>query len=245
MKLAEVAAVLADDSRATMCLALVDGRAWTVTELARAARVAPSTASEHVRTLAEAGFVRTVKQGRHRYVRLAGPRIAELIERLSTHTAPDAPRSLRASVRARRLAGARTCYDHLAGRLGVALRDGMLAEGLIDDRDGLVVTPRGRNALAELGVEIAGTRRALLRDCLDWTERREHLAGALPAAILVRAEAAGWLTRDAHRAVTVTVSAWPALARLGVTPGCLREHDDPDDGGARDRWIPGTAVAGG
>jgi DNA-binding transcriptional ArsR family regulator len=219
MKLAAVAAILADDSRATMCLALIDGRAWTVTELAHAARVAPSTASEHVRTLTDAGFVRSVKQGRHRYVRLADGRVAELIERLANHAGPEAPRGLRASVRARRLAEARSCYDHLAGRLGVALRSGMLAEGLIDDRHGLTVTAHGRNILAELGIEVKKSRRPMLRDCLDWTERREHLAGALPAAILHRAEAAGWLSRDPHRAVTVNDSGWPVLARLGVAQG--------------------------
>jgi DNA-binding transcriptional ArsR family regulator len=219
MTLAEVAAVLADDSRATMCLALIDGRAWTVGELAHAARVAPSTASEHVRTLTDAGFVHTLKQGRHRYVRLANAQVAELIERLANHAGPEPPRSLRASVRARRLAEARTCYDHLAGRLGVALRDGMLADGIVDDRDGLAVTAHGRNTLSELGVELPRSRRALLRDCLDWTERREHLAGALPAAILRRALDAGWLTRDPHRAITVNGSAWPVLARLGLTRG--------------------------
>ena len=219
MKLAEVAAVLADNSRATMCLALIDGRAWTVTELAHAARIAPSTASEHVRTLTEAGFVRSLKQGRHRYIRLSGQEVAELIERLANHAGPEPPRGLRASVRARRLAQARTCYDHLAGRLGVAFRDGMLAEGLIDDRDGLTVTQHGRNTLGELGVDLPNTRRALLRDCLDWTERREHLAGAIPAAILRRALEAGWLTRDPHRAITVNDSAWPVFERLGVANG--------------------------
>jgi DNA-binding transcriptional ArsR family regulator len=219
MKLAEVAAVLADNSRATMCLALIDGRAWTVTELAHAARIAPSTASEHVRTLTEAGFVRTLKQGRHRYIRLAGPQVAELVERLASHAGPEPPRGLRESVRARRLAEARTCYDHLAGRLGVAFRDGMLAKGLIDDRDGLAITQHGRNTLAELGIELPNTRRPVLRDCLDWTERREHLAGALPAAILHRSLTAGWLTRDPHRAITINNSAWPAFERLGVTNG--------------------------
>jgi DNA-binding transcriptional ArsR family regulator len=229
-KLAEVAAVLADDSRATMCLALIDGRAWTVGELAHAARIAPSTASEHVRTLVDAGFVRTLKQGRHRYVRLADTQVAELVERLASHAGPESPRGLRASVRARRLAAARTCYDHLAGRLGVALRDGMLAEGLIDDRDGLTVTTRGRNVLGELGVGLVRSRRPLLRDCLDWTERREHLAGALPAAILHRAETAGWLSRDPHRAVTVTDAGWPVLARLGMANGAQEYLDAAADG---------------
>jgi DNA-binding transcriptional ArsR family regulator len=217
MQLAEVAAVLADNSRATMCLALIDGRAWTVTELAKAARIATSTASEHVRTLTDAGFVRSLKQGRHRYIRLAGPQVAELIERLANHTSPEQPKSLRASVRARRLADARTCYDHLAGRMGVALREGMLTEGLLDNHNGLAVTQYGRTVLTELGVDLAPTRRPLLRDCLDWTERRDHLAGALPAAILSRALTAGWLARDPHRAITVNDNAWPALNRLGLT----------------------------
>lgn len=206
--------MLADDSRATMCLALIDGRAWTVGELAQAARIAPSTASEHVRVLVDGGFVRTVKQGRHRYVRLVGVEVAELIERLALHGGYEPPRGLRASVRARRLAAARTCYDHLAGRLGVSLRDGMLDAGLLSDRDGLAITSAGRAVLAELGVELPIGRRALLRDCLDWTERREHLAGALPAAILARAIEAGWVTRDRHRAVVVHEEGW--LERLGA-----------------------------
>jgi DNA-binding transcriptional ArsR family regulator len=214
MSVASVAAVLADESRAAMCLALVDGRAWTVSELAHAARIAVSTASEHVRVLTDAGFVRTLKQGRHRYVRLSGAEVAEVVERLATLSGPDTPRGLTQSVRARRLAFARTCYDHLAGQLGVALRDGMLAAELIDDRDGLVVTALGRETLTALGVEVG---RPLLRDCLDWTERREHLAGALPAAILRRAQEAGWVSRGPHR--VVTVNDWRPFERLGTAHG--------------------------
>ena len=197
-----------------MCMALIDGRAWTVSELAHVARIATSTASEHVRVLTEAGFVRSLKQGRHRYVRLSGPQVAEVVERLAGFAGPETPRGLRQSVRARRLADARTCYDHLAGRLGVALRDGLVDTGLVDDRDGLAVTERGWATFASLGIVVPKQRRTLLRDCLDWTERREHLAGALPAAILRRAQDAGWLSRDPHRAVTVHDSAW--LARLGA-----------------------------
>lgn len=197
-----------------MCMALIDGRAWTVSELAHAARIATSTASEHVRVLHDAGFVRTLKQGRHRYVRLSGPQVAEVIERLANLSVPEPPRGLRQSVRARRLANARTCYDHLAGQLGVALRDGLLSSHLIDDRNGLVVTERGWRTFAALGIDVGKPRRSLLRDCLDWTERREHLAGALPAAILRRAQDAGWVSRDPHRAITVHDSAW--LERLGA-----------------------------
>jgi DNA-binding transcriptional ArsR family regulator len=214
--LSDVAAVLADPSRATMCLALIDGRAWTVGELARAAGIAPSTASEHVAVLTAAGFVRTLKEGRHRYVRLEGPDIAELIEKMAQYAGPEPPKTLRASVRARRLAAARTCYDHLAGRLGVAIRDGMLATGLLDDADGVHLTRDGRATLAGLGVEVHRGRRPVVKDCLDWTERREHLSGAMPSALLDRALTAGWLVRDPSRAIRVAAGFAPVLDRLGV-----------------------------
>ncbi|MDQ7804685.1 metalloregulator ArsR/SmtB family transcription factor [Amycolatopsis sp. A133] len=218
--LAEVAAVLADPSRATMCLVLLDGRAWTVGELAKAAGIALSTASEHVTRLAGAGFVVRVKQGRASYVRIADPRVAELIEHLAQHAvtsgAPPRVTGLTSSLRARRLGFARTCYDHLAGELGVALRDGMLAAGLVDAAGGLALTSRGREVLARLGVPVAAGRRPLLRDCLDWTERRDHLAGALPAALLDRAVDAGWVARGGHRAVRVLPAAGEPFAALGV-----------------------------
>jgi DNA-binding transcriptional ArsR family regulator len=218
LQLAEVAAVLADPSRATMCLALLDGRAWTVGELATTAGIAPSTASEHVRRLTTAGFVTTLRQGRHHYVRLADQRVAELIERLSEHANHQPPRGLRSTLRARRLAYARTCYDHLAGRLGVALRDGMLRTGLIDRTDGLVLTPTGRHTLTELGVTLpVRDRRPSLKECLDWTERREHLSGTVPTALLTRAVDAGWLHRDHDRAIHVHPEAEQPLSCLGVT----------------------------
>lgn len=216
--LADVAAVLADPSRATMCLALIDGRAWTVGELARSARIAPSTASEHVRRLLDAGFVTAVRQGRHNYVRLADRRVAELIERLTEHAKLAPPRSLRGSVLARRLAFARTCYDHLAGRLGVALRDGMLRTGLLDRGDGLALTAAGRAAFAELDIAIPAGSRPLLQDCLDWTERREHLSGAIPAALLAHAIDHRWLERSNDRAVRLHERAAEPLALLGVQP---------------------------
>ncbi|SFK86432.1 DNA-binding transcriptional regulator, ArsR family [Amycolatopsis sacchari] len=218
--LAEVAAVLAEPSRAAMCLALLDGRAWTVGELATAAEVGPSTASEHVTRLRESGFVTSAKQGRHSYVRLAGPRVAELIEHLAQHASHRPVRGLKESVRVRRLAFARTCYDHLAGRLGVALRDGMVRAGLVDLGDGLTLTGRGRDVLAELDVVVPSRgRRPLLRDCLDWTERRDHFGGAVPAALLARATAAGWVLRESHRAVRVCVA--EPFVRLGVEPEVL------------------------
>jgi DNA-binding transcriptional ArsR family regulator len=220
--LAEVAAVLADPSRAAMCLALLDGRAWTVGELARAAGVVASTASEHVSKLREAGFVTSVKQGRHSYVRIADPKVAELIEHLAQHAERRPVIGLRSSLRIKKLEFARTCYDHLAGTVGVALRDGMLRAGLVDVGDGLALTGRGREVLGELGVEVpVGNRRPLLRDCLDWTERREHLAGAVPAAVLSRAVDASWVTRGEHRAVRLMPAAREPFTRLGMElPEC-------------------------
>lgn len=217
IQLAEVAAVLADPSRATMCLAMIDGRAWTVGELATTAGIAPSTASEHVRRLAEAGFVQAVRQGRHNYVRIADQRVAELIERLAEHAVDRPPRTLSSSLRLRRLAYARTCYDHLAGRLGVALRDGMLRTGLVDNTAGIVLTRAGHDVLAELGVELPQESRPALRECLDWTERREHLGGTVPTALLARAVADGWLDRAGGRVVHVPARAEKPLALLGVT----------------------------
>jgi DNA-binding transcriptional ArsR family regulator len=226
IELAEVAAVLADPSRATMCLAMIDGRAWTVGELATAADIAPSTASAHVRRLADAGFVATVRQGRHHYVRLADQHVAELIERLAEHAAHQQPRTLRASLRAQRLAYARTCYDHIAGRLGVALRDGMLRTGLVDRADGIVLTTAGHDVLTDLGVDIPDHgRRAPLKECLDWTERREHLSGTVPTALLARAVQDGWLDRGKDRAVRVPDSAAEPLARLGVRLADLAAED--------------------
>jgi DNA-binding transcriptional ArsR family regulator len=218
--LAEVAAVLADPSRATMCLAMLDGRAWTVGELARAAGIRPSTASEHVTRLREAGFVSGARQGRHSYVHLADPWVAEVIEQLAQHAEQRPTRTLRASLRVRRLAYARTCYDHLAGTLAVAVREGLIRTGLVDLTAGLTLTGPGHEVLAGLGVPIpSGGRRPLLRECLDWTERREHFGGALAAALLDRAVEAGWLTREPHRAIRVHVA--EPFARLGVDPGVL------------------------
>jgi DNA-binding transcriptional ArsR family regulator len=215
--LAEMAAVLAEPARATMCLALIDGRAWTVGELARAASVAPSTGTAHVARLIDAGFVESVRQGRHHYVRIADHRVAELIEALAEHAEHRPRPGLRASLRAERLATARTCYDHLAGRLGVQLRAGMIRLGLLDDTSGLAVTVAGQQVLDDLGIpRPRKTSRPLLRDCLDWTERREHLGGALAAAILDRALAAHWLTRTETRAIRLRPSATEPFAALGV-----------------------------
>jgi len=143
--LASLAALLADHTRAAICLALLDGRAWTAGELAAHAGVAPSTATEHLHRLIDGGLLVECRQGRHRYVQLAGPSVAHLIEDLSARTEPrpDPARGLRAVTASAALRRGRTCYDHLAGRLGVAVTDAMTGVGLLDQIGGFAVTTTG------------------------------------------------------------------------------------------------------
>jgi DNA-binding transcriptional ArsR family regulator len=215
--LAAVAKLLADATRAAFCWALLDGRAWTAKELARHAGVAPSTATEHLNMLVRGGLLAEERQGRHRYVRLAAPRVAELVEALAA-MAPDRdaspPRSLSAAGRRQALAHARTCYDHLAGTVGVAITDAMTERGLLDWGDGLTLTRDGASWLQEdVGISLAtGTRRPFVRSCLDWTERRPHLAGAVGAALCRHALDSGWIARiGTTRAVVVTAAGRRAL----------------------------------
>ena len=225
--LAQVARLLADGTRATFCLALLDGRAWTPTELARHAGVAPSTATEHLNALVAGGLLAEHRQGRHRYVSLADQQVAELIESLAAVAPPRPaapPRTLTADSRRRALAHARTCYDHLAGRVGVAIADAMAGRGLVDWEHGLRLTPAGECWLAELAIELpAESRRPALRPCLDWTERRPHLAGTVGAALCGHAFAAGWIRRvGGTRAVLVTPAGRELLgARLGLSEADL------------------------
>lgn len=219
--LAETAGLFADRTRATFCMALLDGRAWTAGELARHAGVRPSTASEQLSRLIAGGVLTEERQGRHRYVRLAGPEVATLIETLASHASdPPRPQNLRASVRLGAEARARTCYDHLAGQLGVALADAMIARGLVAVDFGLAVTPAGRAWLADaLDFEQPqGTRRPLVRSCLDRTERRPHLAGTVGAALCATALERRWVRRvGSGRAVKVTREGAEAFReRLGV-----------------------------
>ncbi|MFB7472896.1 ArsR/SmtB family transcription factor [Kitasatospora sp. NPDC056184] len=233
MALAQLAGLLADPTRAAFCMALLDGRAWTAGELARHARVAPSTASEHLSRLIAGGLLAEERQGRHRYVRLAGPEVATLIEDLASfplpaepadppanRPPPTTPGSLREATRTSAEARARTCYDHLAGRLGVAVRDAVLARGLVSDEDGPALTDRGRSWLAELGAELpprAGRAggRPVVRTCLDWTERRSHLGGAFGAVLCRTALDRSWVERiGSGRALRVTPDGERALRDL-------------------------------
>lgn len=222
--LAALAGLLADATRAEFCLALLDGRAWTASELAAHAGVAASTATEHLNLLVSGGLLAQERQGRHRYVRLAGSDAAELIEHLATlaprRTAAPGTRTLSAAGRDRALARGRTCYDHLAGTLGVSITDAMTERGLISWDSGLVLTAAGSAWLERLGVRPAArTRRPPVRSCLDWTERRPHLAGSVGAALCGLAFDSGWVRRiGSGRAVALTDSGARALrAELGLT----------------------------
>lgn len=208
-ELASLAALLADETRAGFCLALLDGRAWTAGELARLARVAPSTASEHLDKLIAGGLLAEERQGRHRYVRLADERSAHLVEELAARTEhfdPGAPHTLRAASIDSALARGRTCYDHLAGRLGTVITEAMTVRGLLRQDAGFALTDQGLDWFGDRGITLDRRgRRPLVRSCLDWTERKPHLAGAAGAALCRHALDAGWCVRiGSGRAVKVT-----------------------------------------
>jgi len=213
---AEVAALAGDPARAGMLHALMDGRALTATELARVAGVAPQTASSHLARMIAAGLLAVEKQGRHRYHRLATPAVARMMESIMQVASDLTPtrRTLTVGPRDAALRAARTCYDHLAGRLGVALADAMVSGGQVElAGDAGVVTDSGIALLGRIGIDIDGLaptrgrngRRVLCRPCLDWSERRPHLAGAVGAALCARALDKGWVRRiEGTRAVAVT-----------------------------------------
>lgn len=223
--LARLAALLADGTRAGFLLALLDGRAWTLGELARQSGVAASTASEHVDQLVAGGLLVQERQGRHRYVRLAGEHAARLVEDLAAYAEPAAPAvtSLRTATATAALARARTCYDHLAGRLGVAITDALLAGGLLQQETGFALTGAGLAWFAAtLGVEPGrdGSRRPVARPCLDWTERRHHLAGTGGALLCRGFFERRWIERiGTGRAVRLTPDGVRALPDvLGIDP---------------------------
>ncbi|MFF1461217.1 ArsR/SmtB family transcription factor [Streptomyces sp. NPDC058330] len=226
-RLAALAGLLADETRASFCLALLDGRAWTAGELARGAGVAPSTASEHLGKLVAGGLLTEERQGRHRYLRLAGRQVAQLVEELAAHAGPgpQAPaRSLRAASVGNALARGRTCYDHLAGRLGIRITEAMTERGLLRQDTGFALTEDGLEWFGALGRPLdASARRPLARGCLDWTERRPHLAGAAGAALCRHALEAGWCERfGTGRAVRATPGGLRALEELlGIAPSTI------------------------
>ncbi|HEY0183105.1 MAG TPA: helix-turn-helix transcriptional regulator [Rhodopila sp.] len=203
-RMASVAALLGDPARANMLTALLDGRALTAKELAFAARVSPQTASGHLARLTDASLLAVERQGRHRYFRLSSPLVGHMLESVMAVAGP-APR-LTSWRGGEALRNARTCYDHLAGRLGVALADSLCEAGHVAlSHDGGEVTESGHAFLRGFGAQPATGKRVFCRPCLDWSERRPHIAGRLGAALASRCLELGWIARQRDsRAVTVT-----------------------------------------
>lgn len=205
--IASVAALLGDPARANMLTALMDGRALTVSELAQAAGVTIQTASGHLSKLHAANLLTAEKQGRHRYFRLSAPDVAQVLEALMGLAERTGATRIRTGPKDGALRAARVCYDHLAGERGVGLLDGALRSGFIAGEEELAVTDRGRAFFLDFGIDLATLekgRRPLCRACLDWSERRSHLGGALGAAILTRMIEMRWVLCEAGRVLTFT-----------------------------------------
>ena len=209
------AALIGDPTRATFLLALSEKDALPLSELARLAGVSNSTASIHLGKLVDAGLLSVEPHGRHRYFRLAAPAVARALEALAAiaPARPSPPSQKTNGIRA-----ARTCYDHLAGELGVSLLEGFRRKRIVRVQDSHVeLTASGRKRLEELGVDLAPARRQFTRLCLDWSERRYHLAGALGAALTRQLFKLGWIQRSGSgRAVRVTAKGREGLAGLGI-----------------------------
>jgi DNA-binding transcriptional ArsR family regulator len=217
--LAETAALVGDPARANMLNALLDGRALTASELARCAGITPQTASGHLAQLIEGGLLAVERQGRHRYHRLDSPEVARMLEGIMSFAATreaGCPGSRRLTVGPRDAAmrAARTCYDHLAGRLAVAIADRLVETKRVElGADGGAVTAQGKAFFHDLGIDLDGLGarsrrgRVFCRPCLDWSERRRHLAGALGAALCACAFERGWVRRlPETRAIAITPS---------------------------------------
>jgi DNA-binding transcriptional ArsR family regulator len=227
---AAVAALIADPARAAMLAALLDGRALPAGELAYASGITAQTASSHLSKLLAGGLLSVETEGRHRYYRLAGPHVAQAIEQLSTILPATPPRRKFLTSEQKELRFARRCYDHLAGQLGVAVAQGLQRRSFIAPVAGkkFDVTPMGAAWFDSIGLDLAALKsspRGLARQCLDWTERRHHLAGPLGVALMQALCANGWLRRSREsRAVRITPKGHGELKRhLGVDGQRLRE----------------------
>jgi DNA-binding transcriptional ArsR family regulator len=233
---AKVAGLLADQARSRILMTLGDGRALPASLLASEAGVAPSTASEHLRKLVDGGLVTVHPQGRHRYYRLAGPEVASALEALSHIAPPFEVRSLKQATRAEALRRARSCYDHLAGRLGVRVFAALIEDGGVTGGDGIhrldtdgedrlsapgrdvnyELVPSGAKRLTRLGVALSAPRgdSIPLRYCVDWTEQRHHMSGMVGRNLLTRLLELAWLERDAKtRALRTTEAGEKGLTK--------------------------------
>ncbi|HUE26417.1 MAG TPA: winged helix-turn-helix domain-containing protein [Solirubrobacteraceae bacterium] len=222
--IAKIGALVADPARARILLALGDGRTLPATALADEAGVSASTASAHLGKLVAGGMLEVERDGRHRYFRVAGPAVAELIEALARLSPPSSVHPLHKGTKPQAVRFARTCYDHLAGSLGTSLMDAMLKRELLAAGPGHMLTPRGADELTGFGIDLPSLRerrRPLVRHCVDWSEQRHHLAGALGAAVAERMFELGWVKRSPNgRAVLVTDDGYRGLRQtFGVELG--------------------------
>jgi DNA-binding transcriptional ArsR family regulator len=223
VEVAAVASLMSDAARAAMLIVLLDGRARTASELAFVAGISPQTTSSHLAKLVEAGLVAMVQQGRHRYHRLARPETAHALEALSVIAAAPPRRPRAPGPRDRQLREGRTCYDHFAGLLGVSIADALLSiGGVIEQGREFEITGEGERRLGVLGVDVPALRRdrrPLCRSCIDWSERRPHLAGAVGARLATSCLAAGWVERlGQSRGVRVTLTGRAILRdTIGLT----------------------------
>lgn len=233
--LAETAALIGDLARANMLAALMDGRALTASELAHIASISPQTASGHLAKLTDAGLLTREKQGRHHYHRLATPSVARMLEQIMSvsiereqGSAMRGPRVI-TGPRDKALRYARTCYDHLAGEIAVAITDGMIEAGHIElTAEAGALTTKGIDTLNAIGMNIDAlninatrgkSHRVFCRACLDWSERRHHLAGTLGAALLTHYIEQDWVRRlDSTRAVAVTPRGQAAFEKTFKLP---------------------------
>ena len=223
--IAAAAALLGDPARAAMIALLVSGDAYPATVLAASAGISAQTASVHLAKLAAGGIVASTKNGRHRLYRLGSYKVAAAIEALTAISSVRAVRSLHQSDESKAMNTARMCYDHLAGFVAVAIVDDLIRRRALARRDrGYVVTKRGRSWLLEFGIDVdsvATSKRKFATQCLDWSERRPHVGGALGAALADRMLAAGWFARRrSNRSLIVTEEGWKALhRRFGIERG--------------------------
>lgn len=207
--IAHIAALIGDPARANMLTALMSGKALTVSELAEEAGVTLQTASSHLSKLSDGGLLRPRKQGRHKYFALAGDEVAHVLEALMGLAAGSGYLRKRTGPKDAELRQARVCYNHLAGDMGTQLFDSLMAQGhLAMDGEELALTDEGAAFARDFEIDVDGLRAArapVCRECLDWSERRSHLAGSLGRAYLSRFEELGWAKRD-HKTRVVTFS---------------------------------------
>ena len=205
--IANVASLIGDPARANILTALMDGRALTASELAQAAGVTLQTASGHLAKLTDAKLLKAEKQGRHRYFRLSGPDVAQVLEALMGLAQRTGAVRVRTGPKDKALREARVCYDHLAGESGVALLNAIVSQGFVTDGDDAVLTDSGRNFFEDFGIDLSMLekgRRPVCLQCLDWSERRHHLGGGLGASLLASMQSRDWIRRGQGRVLTFT-----------------------------------------